>query len=77
MRKNKFIILLISFMMIFQTVSVFADEPTEKPGNGGTTTPSTPPSQATASTITHISASSTVVGKPGETKEIRAFVDFT
>lgn len=77
MRKNKFIILLISFMMIFQTVSVFADEPTGKTGDGGTTTPSIPPSQATTSTITHISASSTVVGKPGETKEIRAFVDFT
>ena len=75
MRKNKFLILLISFMMIFQSVSVFAEG--ENTNNGGPTTPSTPPSQATTSTITHISASSTVIGKPGETKEIRAFVDFT
>ena len=76
MRKNKFLILLISLVMIFQSVSIFADGPTGKPGDGGVTEPSTPPSQAAPSSITHISASSTVVGKPGETKEIRAFVDF-
>lgn len=76
MRKNKFLILLISLVMIFQSVSIFADGPTGKTGDGGVTEPSTPPSQAAPSSITHISASSTVVGKPGETKEIRAFVDF-